>query len=76
MGWQIKCGRGFTADLTQATAAVGDKNFADECETALLMRRMWTIPLVVFGSVALLWLLVAAATTSARESLVPNRDTA
>ena len=75
-GWQIKCGTGFTADLTQATAAVGDKNFADECETALLVRRMWTIPLVVLGSVALLGVLVAAAATSARESLVGNRDTA
>ena len=75
-GWQIKCGTGFTADLTQATAAVGDKNFADECETALLVRRMWTIPLVVLGSVALLGVLVATAATSARESLVGNRDTA
>ena len=66
-GWQVNCGTGFTADLTQATAADGDKNFADECETALLVRRMWTIPLVVLGSVALLGVLVATAATSARE---------
>ena len=75
-GWQIKCGTAFTADLTQATAAVGDKNYAGECESALLTRRMWTIPLVMIGSVALLWLLVATAATAARDSLVPNRDTA
>ena len=49
---------------------VGDKNYVDECETALLVRRMWTIPLVVIGSVALLGVLVATAATSARESLV------
>ena len=42
-GWQVNCGTGFTADLTQATAAVGDKNFVDQCETALIVRRLWTI---------------------------------
>jgi hypothetical protein len=40
------------------------------------MRRLWTIPLVVIGGLTLLAVMVAAATTSARESLVPNRDTA
>jgi H+/Cl- antiporter ClcA len=75
-GWQIKCGTGYISDLTQAAAAVGDTNFVDECETALLMRRVWTIPLVVIGAIVLLAVVVASATTSARESLVPHRDTA
>ena len=75
-GWQVNCGTGFTVDLTQATAAVGDKNFVDQCETALIVRRLWTIPLVAVGSVALLALLAAAAMTSARESLVGDRDMA
>jgi signal transduction histidine kinase len=74
-GWQIKCGTGYISDLTQAAAAVGDKNFADECETALLVRRMLIIPLVVLSAVVLLTAVVASAATSARESLVANRDT-
>jgi H+/Cl- antiporter ClcA len=75
-GWQIKCGTGYATDLTQAAEAVGDQNFVDECETELLTRRLWTIPLVVIGGLALLAVMVVAATTSARESLVPHRDTA
>lgn len=75
-GWQIKCGTGYISDLAQAAAAVGDKNYVDECETALLMRRLWIIPLVVVSGIALLAVVVASATTSARESLVPRRDAA
>ncbi|HEX2285606.1 MAG TPA: hypothetical protein VHI10_12425 [Mycobacterium sp.] len=75
-GWQIKCGTGYLSEFTQAAAAVGDKNYVDECETALLTRRMWTIPLVVLGGAVLLAVVVASATTSGRESLVPRRDTA
>jgi hypothetical protein len=40
------------------------------------VRRMWTIPLVAFGALVLLVVVVASAITSARESLVPHRDTA
>lgn len=75
-GGQIKCGTGYFSELTQAAAAVGEKNYVDECETALLTRRMWTIPLVVVGGAVVLAVLVASATTSARESLVPHRDSA
>ena len=74
-GWQINCGTGYASELTQAAAAVGDENYVDDCETALLARRLWTIPFVAIGSIALLAVVVAAA-TSARESLVPKRDTA
>ena len=41
-----------------------------------MVRRLWTSPLVVVGSVTLLGLLAVAAMTSARESLVPDRDVA
>jgi hypothetical protein len=73
-GWQINCGTGYDSDLTQAAATVGDKDYVDRCETALLVRRAWTFPLVVLGGTVLLVVLVASATTSARESLVPDRE--
>jgi hypothetical protein len=75
-GWQIKCGTGYAADLTQATAAVGGKDYVGDCETALMMRRIWTVPLVVLGATVGLIVLVASATTSARESLMGHSDTA
>jgi hypothetical protein len=75
-GFQIRCGTGYATDLSQAAAVVGQHNFVDQCETALLVRRMWTIPLVAFGALVLLVVVVASAITSARESLVPHRDTA
>jgi hypothetical protein len=75
-GFQIKCGTGYATDLTQAAAAVGQHNFVDKCETALLVRRMWTIPLVAICGLTLLAVTAASAITSARESLVPHRDRA
>ena len=44
-GFQIKCGTGYATDLTQAAAVAGQHNYVDKCETALLARRMWAIPL-------------------------------
>lgn len=75
-GWQIKCGTGYLTDLTQAAAAVGDQNYVDQCETALLVRRLWTMPMAVLGATVMLAVLVASATTSARESLEPHRNNA
>lgn len=46
-GMQINCGRGFTANLSQAADA-GDGAVA-QCGTALLLRRLWAIPAVVVG---------------------------
>ena len=63
-GWQIKCGTGYFSELTQAVASAGEKNYVDECETALLMRRAWTVPLVVAGGAVVLVALVASATAS------------
>jgi hypothetical protein len=75
-GFQIKCGTGYATDLTQAAAVVGQHNFVDQCETALLVRRLWTIPLVAISGLVLLVVTAASAITSARESLVPHHDTA
>ena len=75
-GFQIKCGTGYASDLSQAAATVGQHNFVDKCETALLLRRMWTIPLVAISGLVVLAVTVASAVTSASESLVPHRDTA
>jgi hypothetical protein len=75
-GFQIKCGTGYATDLTQAAAAVGQHNFVEQCEAALLVRRMWTIPLVAISGLVLLVVTAASAITSARESLAPHHDTA
>jgi hypothetical protein len=75
-GFQVKCGTGYSTDLTQAAATVGQDNFVDKCETALLVRRMWAVPLVAICGLVLLAVTVASAITSARETLVPHRDTA
>jgi hypothetical protein len=75
-GFQIKCGTGYVTDLDQAAAVLGQHNFVDQCETALLVRRTWTVPLVAVGALVLLAVVAASAITSARESLVPRRDTA
>jgi hypothetical protein len=59
-GMQISCGRGFSANLSQAADASGDGLVA-QCGTSLLERRIWAIPLAVLGWVivtrlVLIWL--------------------
>jgi hypothetical protein len=75
-GFQVKCGTGYLTDLSQAAAAAGEHNYVDQCETALLMRRLWTIPLVAISALVVLAVTVVSAVTSARESLVPHSDSA
>ena len=75
-GFQIKCGTGYASDLTQAAAATGQHNFIDQCETALLIRRLWTVPLAAIAGLVLLVVVAASAVTSARETLPPHHDTA
>lgn len=72
-GMQIPCGSGFSTHLVQATAA--GQEYVDKCGTALTMRRLWTIPVVALGALALVAVLFRAATSSAHESLLPKRDT-
>lgn len=52
-GIQIACGRGFSADLSQAADA-GGNGLLGQCGTALMLRRLWAIPAVVLG-----WLILA-----------------
>ena len=68
-GFQIKCGTGFISNLTQAAAAGGGDNYVGQCETALMVRRLWTIPLVAIGSILAAVLIFVAATVWGRESL-------
>jgi hypothetical protein len=67
-GFQIKCGTGFGANLTQAAEATrGDH--VGQCETALRLRRLWAIPMVAVGSIMLAVLVFIAATVWGRESV-------
>ena len=75
-GFQIKCGTGYVTDLTQAAASVGDANYVENCQSALLLRRLWTIPLAVLGATVVLIVSVASATASARETLFAYREPA
>jgi hypothetical protein len=68
-GWQVKCGTGFGGDFAQAAAATNATDFVDRCGTALLVRRLWTIPLVVIGLIAFFGTLLATALVSMREEL-------
>jgi len=67
-GFQIKCGTGYVTDLSQAASAVGHDNYVDQCQSALLTRRLWTIPLVVVGSIVTVGVVAVAATVWGRES--------
>lgn len=72
-GMQIPCGTAYGVHLDQAIAA-GDQ-YIGKCDSAVLMRRLWTIPVVAVGALGLLAVLVRAATSSAHETLMPTRDT-
>jgi hypothetical protein len=67
-GWQIKCGTGYSSNLTQAAEATGG-NYVDQCGTALMLRRIWAIPMVVIGSIVLVGVVLVAATVWGRESV-------
>jgi hypothetical protein len=67
-GWQIKCGTGFSSDLTQAAEASGG-GYVDQCGTALTLRRIWTIPMVAIGTIVLTGAVLVAATVWGRESV-------
>jgi preprotein translocase subunit SecG len=65
-GMQIACGRGFSADLSQAAGA-GGNGLVAQCGTALLLRRLWAIPAVVFGWLVLAGLVAAWVHTKPSE---------
>jgi hypothetical protein len=60
-GFQINCGSAFHGSLTQAAIAdSAGSNFVDQCQSAITMRRAWTIPLAATGALLLTALLVIA----------------
>jgi hypothetical protein len=67
-GWQIKCGTGYSANLTQAAEATGG-NYVDQCGTALMLRRVWAIPMVAIGAIVVVGVVLVAATVWGRESV-------
>jgi len=67
-GFQIKCGTGFVTDLSQAAAAAGDQTYVDQCEAAILVRRLWTVPLIFVASIVFALLVAVAALVWGRES--------
>jgi hypothetical protein len=61
-GWQIKCGTGYSTNLIQAQIAnptLPQNNFVEQCQSALAMRRAWTIPIALVGWLILSGLAVA-----------------
>jgi hypothetical protein len=73
-GWQIKCGSGFTGDLRQAADATNGTHFVASCQSALLLRRLWAIPLVVVGALAFIGMLLATALESLHEAMPAQAD--
>jgi hypothetical protein len=73
-GWQVKCGTGFTGDLRQAADATNGTHFVSSCESALLLRRLWAIPLVVVGAIAFIGMMLATALESLREAMPAPAD--
>lgn len=73
-GWQVKCGSGFTTDLTQASSAVGPagNNYVDQCNHALMIRRVWTIPAAALGGLMLTWQAGVALAHDYRRSKPPG----
>jgi hypothetical protein len=59
-GMQISCGRGFSANLSQAADA-SDDGLVAQCDTALLLRRLWAIPAAVLGWLVITGLIAAWA---------------
>ncbi len=68
-GFQIKCGTGFGSDLSQAAAATGGDNYVGQCGRALIVRRLWAIPMVAIGSILVAGVILVAATLWGRESV-------
>lgn len=74
-GWQVKCGSGFTTDLTQASSAGGTtgNNYVRQCNNALMVRRLWAIPAAALGGLTLTWQAVAAVAHDYRRPVSTGR---
>jgi hypothetical protein len=59
-GFRIKCGSGLSSALSQAEIADSTgAHFVDRCGTAIAVRRAWTIPLAVTGTLFLSALVIS-----------------
>ncbi|WP_322858149.1 hypothetical protein U8D42_22720 [Mycobacterium europaeum] len=80
-GWQVKCGSGFTTDLTQAAVADNSNghgapaqparsstNYVGQCDDALLIRRAWAISTATVGGLTLMGLAAAALAQDRRRA--------
>lgn len=87
-GWQVKCGSGFTTDLTQASnaqnrptrettradvARTPDRNYVSKCDHALTIRRVWAVPAAALGGLTLTWLAGAALAHDLRDRTEHSR---
>jgi len=71
-GWQIKCGTGYSTNLVQAHLAnpgLGQTDFVDQCQSALAVRRAWTIPIAVVG-----WLILSGLAVALWRHASPERE--
>jgi hypothetical protein len=71
-GWQIKCGTGYSTNLIQAqiaSPAFGQTDFVDQCQSALAVRRAWTIPIAVAG-----WLILSGLAVALWRHASPDRE--
>ncbi|TAM67957.1 hypothetical protein [Mycobacterium sp.] len=81
-GWQVKCGSGFTTDLTQASSAerkptgqnanvdapgTPGTDYVGHCNDALMTRRAWAIPAAALGGLTLTWVAAAALAHDRRD---------
>jgi hypothetical protein len=59
-GFQINCGSGLQSSITQAGVADSTgTHFVDQCHSAVAMRRVWSVPVLVSGVLLLGALLLA-----------------
>lgn len=74
-GLQISCGNGYYSKLPQAAA--GDESYVDQCKSALLHRRAWTMTVGAVGALIIVPELVAwARRGSARAAETTHHESA
>jgi hypothetical protein len=82
-GVQLKCGNGYDSRLLQATVADQEQekqsgpttSYVHQCNSALLHRRAWTLPVAGLGAVILVPELVAWARRRSPSSSEPTSET-
>lgn len=68
-GIQIDCGSGFVSDLSHAQRT--SESLVGDCDSALLIRRSWSIPLMVGGTGVLIALALRGTTVARPVSSAP-----